>query len=63
MENSEFHIIFHIPWKINNTPSSGSEIRPLMMLEAFQRNFQHIDVVMGSGKERLSQILRIRKKN
>ncbi|HRU80694.1 MAG TPA: glycosyltransferase [Methanolinea sp.] len=62
MKRKEVGIIFHIPWKVSQGADSGSEIRPIMMLEAFQRNFFHVDIVMGSGKERLYQILKIRKK-
>lgn len=50
------NVIFHIPWKLITSAPSGSQIRPLRMLEAFKSLGCKVDVIMGSGAERLRQI-------
>lgn len=52
--------IFHIPNKIDRNKSSGSQIRPLKMLGAFQNIGYEVDVVMGYGKERKRQVEKIK---
>lgn len=54
------NMIFHIPFKINKYILSGSQIRPLKMLKAFQDIGYSVDIVMGDGKERAKQIKRIK---
>ena len=39
--------IFHIPNSLDKSAKSGSNIRPLKMIEAFKKNGYIIDVVMG----------------
>jgi len=49
-------IIFHIPWKIKSNNPSGSQIRPLKMIEGFKTAGYKIDLVMGTANERRKQI-------
>ncbi len=53
-------MIFHIPAKIDMNYPSGSQIRPLRMIEAFKNIGYDVDVVMGYGKERKNQIDKIK---
>ncbi len=54
-------IIFHIPLQIDTNYPSGSQIRPLRMIDAFKNIGYDVDVVMGYGRERKQQIERIKK--
>lgn len=56
------NIIFHLPFKINTRLASGSQIRPVKMLNAFKELGYSIDVVTGNSKERRASIRAIRKK-
>ena len=56
------HIIFHVPLQINRNHASASQIRPIKMLEAFQKKGYHVDVVEGCGRERKRQIKKIKQK-
>lgn len=51
--------IFHVPNYIDPTAKSGSQVRPLKMIQAFQALGYNVDVVMGYGKERRNQISKI----
>lgn len=52
--------IFHIPLNIDeNSPISGSSIRPLKMLNAFKEIGYDVDTVMGDGKKRREQFKKI----
>ncbi|MCD8410898.1 hypothetical protein [Tenacibaculum finnmarkense] len=53
-------IIFHIPNKINKNLASGSQIRPIKMLNAFKKIGYQVDVVMGDVKQRKQQINQIK---
>ena len=53
-------MIFHIPLQIDMRYPSGSQIRPLRMIEAFKNIGYDVDVVIGYGKERKSQIKKIK---
>ncbi len=53
-------IIFHIPFKPNSSVPSGTNIRPLRMLEGFKDLNFDVDVVMGSASERKGQIKKIK---
>ncbi|MCD8423127.1 hypothetical protein [Tenacibaculum finnmarkense] len=53
-------IIFHIPNKINENLASGSQIRPIKMLNAFKKIGYQVDVVMGDVKQRKQQINQIK---
>lgn len=53
--------IVHIPNSIDKKATSGSQIRPLRMIEAFKDNGYDVSVVMGKGKERKQQIKEIKK--
>ncbi len=53
-------IIFHIPNKIDENLASGSQIRPLQMLQAFKNIGYEVDVVMGYVKDRKEQIKKIK---
>lgn len=52
--------IFHIPNNVRIIGDSGSQIRPLKMLQAFKNIGYEVDVVMGYGRERKSSIKRIK---
>lgn len=56
----EKRCIFHIPNYIDKTSKSGSSVRPQMMIKAFEEIGYHVDYVMGYGKERKSQIEKIK---
>lgn len=58
----EKYCIFHIPNYIPQNERSGSQIRPRKMLEAFKNNGYNVDVIMGYGKERKTQIENIKRK-
>lgn len=53
-------MIFHIPNKIDKNLVSGSQIRPLKMLKAFEDIGYEVDVVMGYVKDRKKQIKQIK---
>lgn len=53
-------IIFHIPFKIDPNRSSGTNIRPLKMLQAFRSIGYHVDTIKGEGKERKASIRNIK---
>ena len=57
----EKRCIFHIPNYIDKTSKSGSSVRPQMMIKAFEEIGYHVDYVMGYGKERKSQIEKIKR--
>ncbi|MFT5070412.1 MAG: hypothetical protein ACI8V8_000372 [Chitinophagales bacterium] len=54
------NIIFHIPFEIDPNRSSGTNIRPLKMLQAFRNIGFQVDIVMGNGAERKKSILKIK---
>lgn len=54
--------IFHIPNHLDFNIKSGSQIRPLKMLQAFRDNGYEVDYIMGYGKERKCQIKKIKEK-
>lgn len=54
-------MIFHIPLNLNPSIYSGSQIRPLRMIEAFKELNFDVVVVMGSSRERKKQINHIKK--
>lgn len=53
-------MIFHIPNSINLGYSSGSQLRPIKMLNAFRKIGYHVDVVMGDVSSRKKQIKKIK---
>lgn len=54
------NIIFHIPFYADKNHLSGSNIRPYKMIEAFEKIGFNVDVVMGYGAERKTQIENIK---
>lgn len=58
--NGDKRCIFHVPNYIDPTAKSGSQVRPVKMIEAFKNLGYDVDLVMGYGKERKSQIDRIK---
>lgn len=52
--------IFHIPNHIDLNGSSGSNVRPMKMLKAFQEIGYDVDYIMGYGKERKQKINKIK---
>lgn len=55
------YCIFHVPNYIDKEGKSGSQVRPLKMLQAFRNIGYTVDYVMGYGKERRKQIKQIKK--
>lgn len=53
--------IFHLPIKINEKKNSGSSIRPVKMMEAFETLGYQVDKVIGYGNERAECIKEIKK--
>ncbi|MEX0811442.1 MAG: glycosyltransferase [Chitinophagales bacterium] len=54
-------IIFHIPFAINTDVASGTNIRPIKILNAMLGLGHDVEVVKGGNKERRSQIDRIKR--
>ena len=54
--------IFHVPNHINPDGKSGSQVRPIKMLNAFINRGYEVDVIEGYGKERKEAIKRIKKR-
>ncbi len=54
--------IFHIPNALDPMGTSGSQVRPRKMLQAFKNIGYDVDVIMGYGKSRLRSIREIKKK-
>lgn len=52
--------IFHIPNIIDETGTSGSQVRPRKMIQAFEKIGYEVDVVMGYGNERKAAIKKIK---
>ncbi|WP_282923855.1 glycosyltransferase family 1 protein [Mediterraneibacter massiliensis] len=52
--------IFHIPNHINLQGHSGSNVRPIKMLQAFREIGYDVEYVMGYGQERKERINRIK---
>lgn len=55
------NMIFHIPNAIDGSVSSGSTMRPIQMMRAFEEIGYNVDVVMGTGRERKELIVGIKK--
>lgn len=53
-------IIFHLPFKINPEQASGTNIRPMKMLQAFKDIGYEVDFIMGDAKTRKQQIKAIK---
>lgn len=53
--------IVHIPNKIELNRASGSQIRPIRMVEAFEKIGYDVDVIIGYGDERKKRIKEIKK--
>lgn len=58
----EKYCIFHIPNELDKAGSSGSQVRPRKMLEAFRNIGYNVDYIMGSGEERKKAINKIKEK-
>lgn len=54
-------MIFYIPSPITQYPKSGSQIRPVKMIEAFEKIGYIVDVVAGSSKQRKKSISLVKK--
>lgn len=57
---NEKRCIFHYPHPLVVNPSAGSQLRPKMMLEAFERIGYSVDAVSGYGRERKAKIKTIK---
>lgn len=55
-------MIFHLPFKIDKNRFSASQIRPIKMLESFQKLGYEVDVVEGYGVKRKQNIKDIKRK-
>ena len=53
-------MIFHVPNYIDLEAKSGSNIRPIKMINAFKEIGYDVDVVMGYASERKSKIKEIK---
>ena len=53
--------IIHLPFYINMTHPSGSQIRPIKMIRAFEEIGYDVCVISGYGKERKEKIIEIKK--
>ncbi len=53
---SDKRCIFYYPWPISDDPTSGSQLRPKMMLEAFKRIGYRVDDISGYGRERKEKV-------
>lgn len=56
------NIIFHIPFKIDFNRASGSQIRPIKMIKAFEEIGYNVDIIQGYLKERSQKIKQIKRK-
>lgn len=54
-------VIYHIPYKLNREHPSGSQIRPLKLLKAFENLNYKVDFIEGLASERREKIRRIKK--
>ena len=54
-------MIFHIPNKLDEKMQSGSQIRPVKMMQAFKNLGYQVDVVMGYCSDRKMKIDKIKK--
>lgn len=54
-------MIFHIPMFVDKSEHSGSQIRPLRMIQAFKDIGYDVEIVMGYCKSRKKQIAQIKK--
>ncbi len=52
-------IVFHFPLPIQVNGSSGSQVRPLQMLRAFEEIGYRVELVAGYGKERATAAKRV----
>ncbi len=55
--------IFHIPYKVDLNWPSGSQIRPINMIKAFEQNGYDVEIIMGYGEEREKKKLKKIKSN
>lgn len=53
--------IFHVPYKINHKVKSGTNIRPIKIIEGLKNNGYNVEVVEGYGKERKNSIENIKR--
>lgn len=56
------HMIYHHPMPLSTHPKSGSQIRPVAMLQAFKDLGYNVDVVSGYAKDRRISIAKIMRK-
>lgn len=54
--------IFHIPYKINLSVQSGTNIRPIKMIKAFKENGYEVEIISGYSNERKILIKNIKQK-
>jgi glycosyltransferase involved in cell wall biosynthesis len=55
-------MIFHTPYPIIENGISGSQVRPLKMLKAFQQIGYEVHIVSGFGQERLASLKELKNK-
>ena len=61
MENDK-NILFHVPLKLDRQHASASQIRPMKMIEAFEKIGYHVDIIEGDCNTRKKQIRQIKQK-
>lgn len=54
--------IFHIPYKIDSKVQSGTNIRPVKMLECFKKNGYEVELISGYSNDRKKSIKNVMKK-
>lgn len=52
--------IFHVPYKINKEVTSGTNIRPIKMIDGFKLNGYKVDIIEGYGEKRKNAIEEIK---
>ena len=60
MEKSIQRMIFHIPMRINRERASASSIRPVKMIEAFERLGYEVILIEGNASQRKKRIKEIK---
>ena len=53
--------IFHMPMGLSVNPQSGSELRPVKMIQAFRNLGYYVEIISGDSSARRSKIARIKK--
>jgi len=58
--DAKHSMIFHIPWEIRVDRASASQIRPLKMIDAFEKIGYNVEKIVGNAKTRKEKIRQIK---